>query len=330
MIPLVTGTQIAFWIAGPLSVVLGLGVVLLRRMVHSALCLAGVMIALGVLYASLDAPFLFVAQIIVYTGSVMMVFVFAMMLIGIDTAEDLRETIKGHRVLALIAALGTVALIIGAVVHGFTGTANGLDVANGVDGGNAQGIATLLFGRYVIAFEATAALVITAALGAMVLAHRERLVPKLTQRSFAAARMQAYATTGTHPGARPSSGVYARHNSIEYPALLPDGSIAAASVSTTLDARGQSVLDPRQLTRPVIEAHNELMEARSELTGEPFAPLEMPPAAPSLERGAAASRGAPNEPEPDAAPAEPDAAPAETDAAPAETDVTPDEDGEAR
>jgi len=328
MIPLVTGTQIAFWIAGPLSVILGLGVVLLRRMVHSALCLAGVMIALGVLYASLDAPFLFVAQIIVYTGSVMMVFVFAMMLIGIDTAEDLRETIKGHRVLAVIAALGTLALFVGAVAHGFTGTANGLAVANGTDGGNAQGIAALLFGRYVIAFEATAALVITAALGAMVLAHRERLVPKLTQRHVASARMQAYATGGTHPGARPSSGVYARHNSIEYPALLPDGSVATASVSATLDARGQSVLDPRQLTRPVIEAHNELMEARSELTGEPFAPLEMPPATPSLERGAAAPRRAPGEPEPDAAADEPDAVDPDRAADPDEPE--PHQDGEAR
>ena len=305
MTAMTIGVEVTFWIVAPCCVLLGLGVVLLRRMVHSALCLAGLMIGLGVLYASLDAPFLFVAQIIVYTGSVMMVFVFAMMLIGIDNVEKVKDELKGHQVLTVIAALGVAALFIAAVGNAFVGPATGVDAANDAAGGNAQSLAMLLFSRYVVAFEATAALVITAALGAMVLAHRDRLGPRRTQVEHAAERMQAYATEGAHPGARPGPGVYARHNSVDYPGLLPDGTVAPASVSAALDVRGQSVLDPEQLARPVIEAHNELLGARAEQTGETFVPIQ--PVAPEpIERSPRAL--------PDSQAADPQAAPTEEEA----------------
>jgi NADH-quinone oxidoreductase subunit J len=182
-------------------------------------------------------------------------------------------------VLAIIAVIGVAALLVAAVGHAFVGAPSGLVAVNDANGGNAPSLAVLLFSRYVIAFEATAVLVVTAALGAMVLAHRDRLGPRRTQAEHAAERMRAYATTGAHPGARPSPGVYARHNSVDYPALLPDGSVAPASVSAALQARGQSVLDPAQLARPVIEAHNELVGAHAELTGEtvvPVAPVAPP------------------------------------------------------
>ena len=88
------------------------------------------------------------------------------------------------------------------------------------------------------AFEATAALLITAALGAMVLAHRERLTPKKKQVELVTERMQKYAETGLHPGPLPSPGVFARHNAVDTPALLPDGTASELSVSATLRARG--------------------------------------------------------------------------------------------
>ncbi|WP_341351254.1 NADH-quinone oxidoreductase subunit J [Nocardioides convexus] len=116
------------------------------------------------------------------------------------------------------------------------GTAVGLDEAN--QGGNVQGLANLLFSRYVFIFEATSALLITAAVGAMVLAHRERLTPRRTQADIAADRVRAYAETGAHLGPLPPPGVYARHNAVDTPALLPDGSPAPASVSRVLAARG--------------------------------------------------------------------------------------------
>ena len=112
----------------------------------------------------------------------------------------------------------------------------GLAAANA--DGNVPGLAQLLFSKYVFAFEATSALLITAAIGAMVLAHRERLTPKLTQADLAARRMRDYADHGKHPGPLPSPGVYARHNAVDTPALLPDGSPSEISVSRTLQSRG--------------------------------------------------------------------------------------------
>jgi NADH-quinone oxidoreductase subunit J len=112
----------------------------------------------------------------------------------------------------------------------------GLDEAN--EGGNVPAIANILFSKYVFAFEATSALLITAAVGAMVLAHRERLTPKATQADLAAQRIRDFGTHGKHPGPLPSPGVYARHNAVDTPALLPDGTAAESSVSRVLAARG--------------------------------------------------------------------------------------------
>ena len=132
-------------------------------------------------------------------------------------------------------------LVLGLVlVTGFSqlalGTAVGLEEANA--GGNIQQLANILFSRYVFAFEATSALLITAVLGAMVLAHRERLTPKATQASLAAQRIRDFGDHGKHPGPLPSPGVYARHNAVDTPALLPDGTAAESSVSRVLAARG--------------------------------------------------------------------------------------------
>ena len=101
--------------------------------------------------------------------------------------------------------------------------------------GNIEALANILFSRYVFAFEVTSALLITAAVGAMVLAHRERLTPKPTQAQLAAERVRAYAETGLHLGPLPPPGVFARHNAVGTPALLPDGSVAEASLSRVLD-----------------------------------------------------------------------------------------------
>ena len=116
------------------------------------------------------------------------------------------------------------------------GTVVGLDEANA--DGNVQALADILFSRYVFAFEVTSALLITAAVGAMVLAHRERLVPKPTQADLAAQRMRDYAEHGVHLGPLPTPGVFARHNAVDTPALLPDGTAAESSVSRVLAARG--------------------------------------------------------------------------------------------
>jgi NADH-quinone oxidoreductase subunit J len=250
LVPLVTGASVAFWLLAPVMVLAALGMVLSRKPVHSALCLATVMISLAVQYAAQDAPFLFAVQIIVYTGAILMLFLFVLMLVGVDAADSLVETIKGQRPLAILAGLGFGALLVFAVGNAVVTPPAGLGGVNTENGGNVQGIAALLFNRYVFVFEATSALLITAAVGAMVLAHRERLTRKQTQADLAAERLRRYAEHGEHPGPLPTPGVFARHNAVDTPALLPDGSVAERSVSATLRARGE-VLASGDLVAPM-------------------------------------------------------------------------------
>lgn len=227
---------VTFWVLAPLMVAAALGILFVRKAVHAALLLAVVMISLAVLYAALEAPFLFAVQIIVYTGAILMLFLFVLMLVGVDASDSVVETIRGQRVLATIGGLLLSLVLVIGLGQISLGTAVGLENANA--GGNIQALANILFSRYVFAFEVTSALLITAAVGAMVLAHRERLTPKATQQARAAQRVQDYAEKGAHLGPLPSPGVYARHNAVDTPALLPDGTAAPTSVSRVLTARG--------------------------------------------------------------------------------------------
>ncbi|CAM3147953.1 NADH-quinone oxidoreductase subunit J [Nocardioides dubius] len=226
----------AFWILAPVMVIAALGILFVRKAVHAALLLAVVMVSLAVLYAALEAPFLFAVQIIVYTGAILMLFLFVLMLVGVDASDSVVETIRGQRLLATVVGLLFGATLVISLSQLTFGTVVGLDAAN--EGGNVEALANLLFSRYVFAFETTSALLITAAMGAMLLAHRERLTAKLGQREQAAQRMADYAETGRHPGPLPAPGVFARHNAVDTPALLPDGSPSQASISRVLAARG--------------------------------------------------------------------------------------------
>ena len=228
--------MILFWILAPIMVLAALGMVLSRKAVHAALLLAVVMICLAIMYAALDAPFLFAVQIIVYTGAILMLFLFVLMLVGVDASDSVVETIKGQRLLAAGLGLLFGATVVLGVAQTSIGALTGFDAA--APDGNVVGVARLLFGRYVLAFEVTSALLITAALGAMVLAHRERTSPKVTQRQLSEQRMRAYAEKGAALVPAPTPGVYARHNAVDASALLPDGSPARASVSRALQARG--------------------------------------------------------------------------------------------
>ena len=226
-----TGEAILFWVLAVVSVVGALGVVAAPKAVYSAIGLAVTMISLAVLYIAQDAPFLGVVQVVVYTGAVMMLFLFVLMLIGVDSSESLVETIRGQRLTAIIVGAGFGVLLIAGIgtvsVSGFVGLAE----ANA--NGNVEGLAALIFTQYLWAFELTGALLITAALGAMVLAHRERFERRKTQRELAAERF----APGGHPTTLPNPGVYARHNAVDVPAMLPDGSGSELSVSGILQVR---------------------------------------------------------------------------------------------
>ncbi len=228
--------MISFWVLAPVMVLAALGILFVRKAVHAALLLAVVMISLAVHYAVLEAPFLFAVQIIVYTGAILMLFLFVVMLVGVDASDSVVETIKGQRVMATIAGLLLGVVLVVALAQTALGTPAGLTEANAE--GNVQGLANVLFSTWVLAFEVTSALLITAALGAMVLAHRERITPRESQADLAARRMRDYAERGAHLGPLPAPGVFARSNAVDNAALLPDGTAAEASISRVLAARG--------------------------------------------------------------------------------------------
>jgi NADH-quinone oxidoreductase subunit J len=223
-----TTEAVVFWILAVIAVAGAIGVVAAPKAVYAAIFLAMTMISLAILYVAQDALFLGVVQVVVYTGAVMMLFLFVLMLVGVDSSESLVETIRGQRVAAIVAGLGFGILLIAGIGTLTTTGFVGLTQANA--GGNVQGLATLIFTRDLWAFELTSALLITAALGAMVLAHRERFERRKTQREMVIERF----ATGARATPLPNPGVYARHNAVNTMARLPDGSDEESSVSTIL------------------------------------------------------------------------------------------------
>ncbi|AIA04370.1 NADH-quinone oxidoreductase subunit J [Streptomyces noursei] len=228
-----TGEAVQFWILGIVAVAGALCTILMKRAVHSALSLAGTMIVLAVFYLANGAYFLGVVQVVVYTGAIMMLFLFVVMLVGVTAADSLKETLKGQRWLAAGLGLGFGILLIAGIGNASLKEFNGLGDANA--GGNVQGLAALIFTKYVFAFEITGALLITAVVGAMVLTHRERTERAKTQRELSEARIRE----GKQVTPLPAPGVYARHNAVDIPGLLPDGTPSELTVSPTLRERGQ-------------------------------------------------------------------------------------------
>ncbi|MGW4367238.1 NADH-quinone oxidoreductase subunit J [Nocardia takedensis] len=228
-----------FWVLAPVAVAGALGMVFARKAVHSALCLAATMITLAAFYIAQDAVFLGVVQIVVYTGAVMMLFLFVLMLVGVDSTESLTETLRGQRLAAAAIGVGFGILLMTGISRGVRESSITFP-ATGFPGRDVIAeLAELIFLRYVWAFELTGALLITATIGAMVLAHREKFGPRLDQREMSRRRFR-------EPGHRatplPTPGVYARHNAVDVPARLPDGSFEELSVSTILRHRRNRAL----------------------------------------------------------------------------------------
>ncbi|MFH8607556.1 NADH-quinone oxidoreductase subunit J [Streptomyces sp. NPDC018029] len=228
-----TGEAFQFWVLGTVAVIGALCTILMKKAVHSALCLAGTMIILAVFYLANGAYFLGIVQIVVYTGAIMMLFLFVVMLVGVTAADSLTETVKGQRWLALLCGLGFAVLLFAGIGNASVKEFNGLTKAN--SGGNVEGLAGLIFTKYVFAFEITGALLITATVGAMVLTHRERTERAKTQRELSEERVRE----GKHLPPLPAPGVYARHNAVDIAGLLPDGTPSELTVNKTLRERGQ-------------------------------------------------------------------------------------------
>jgi NADH-quinone oxidoreductase subunit J len=224
-------SQGAFWVLCFIAIGGALGLITMRRAVHGALCLALVMLSLSVMYAMEGAPFLAFVQVIVYTGAVLTLFLFVIMLIGVSSRDAIKETIRGQRLWAGIAGIAMIFLLVLGTGHAAIGS-NAPETAIN-SSGNLTGLATLIFTTYVFPFEVTSALLLAAALGAMVLAHRERTTPKPTQLDLARRRV----ASGADAVGSPPPGVYALHDAVDMPALLPDGTTTARSISAAIAAR---------------------------------------------------------------------------------------------
>jgi len=236
-----TTRLLAYWVLAIIAVAAALGMVLARKAVHCALLLAVVMLSLAVMYAVLGAPFLAFVQVIVYTGAVLMLFLFVLMIVGITAADSIIETIRGQRLWATLAGISMLVLLSLVVGHAAIGPAGASSAQFG--NANVSDLARLIFTKYVYPFEITSALLITAAVGAMVLAHRERVGAKPTQRELAARRVAS-----GRPTPLPGPGTYAQHNAVDMPALLPDGSQSELSVSEVLS--GPAGEQPRKPSLP--------------------------------------------------------------------------------
>lgn len=227
------GEAVLFWCLAPIMVLASLGLLFSRRAVHAAMSVVVVMVSLAFLYTAQDAPFLGVVQVVVYTGAVMMLFLFVLMLVGVDASDSLVETIAGQRWIGALAGLGLAVVLVGVVLDATFGQPVGLEQANA--DGNPVAVARRIFGSDVFALEVVGVLLVTAALGALLLTHRQRLTPRVGQRERADARV----LDGTQITPLPAPGVYARRNAMDVPALDAQGRPIESSVPRVLRIRGQ-------------------------------------------------------------------------------------------
>jgi NADH-quinone oxidoreductase subunit J len=219
------GESAVFYLMGLVAIVAALGVVFSKNAVHAAISLVGVLFSFAVFYAMQDAPFLAVVQVIVYAGAILMLFLFVLMLVGVDSSDSLVETIRGHRLATAGFGMTFVAILVGTIGHTIVHTqAVGLTSANA--GGNVQALARLIFTTYFWPFEVISALLIVAAVGAMVLAHRERTEEKPTQAQLMRERFRQPEPRTAHS----APGVFAAGDSADRPALLPSGAPDRSSV----------------------------------------------------------------------------------------------------
>jgi NADH-quinone oxidoreductase subunit J len=228
-----TGEAALFWVLAPLMVLAALGLLFARKAVYAAMGVVLVMVALAFLYIAQDAPFLGVVQVVVYTGAIMMLFLFVLMLVGVDASDSLTETLRGQRWTGIVFGLGLGALLVGVVTRATFPAAVGLDAANAAT--NPVGVSRLIFGNFIFAFEVVGILLVTAALGALVLTHRQRLVRRIGQKE----RSDARVASGAVLTPLPAPGVYARSNAMDVAALDPTGAPLQDSVSRVLRIRGQ-------------------------------------------------------------------------------------------
>jgi NADH-quinone oxidoreductase subunit J len=190
--------NVVFWVFAPISVGSALAMLFQRNAVHAALFLIINFFTIAVFFLVLGAPFLFAVQIIVYAGAIMVLFLFVIMLLGVDGNESLIDRLKGQRPVAIVLGTGLVLELFFAIRAGIGFSAKApadFDVAVN-KGGNAAALSRVLFRQYFFPFEATSVLLIVAAIAVMVLASRQR---RAITRAEQAAEERSARTPRTEP-----------------------------------------------------------------------------------------------------------------------------------
>src|SRR5690606_6496478 len=188
------GEEVFFWVVAPLAVLAALGLLFARKAVYAAMCVVFVMISLAGFYIVQEALFLGVAQIVVYTGAIMMLFLFVLMLVGVDASDSVVETLKGQRWIGALAGAGLIALVAAVAMRASMPAPRGLAEANADT--NPVGVARLLFSDYVLVAEVAGVLLVTAAAGPGAPTRADRPRPTPTQKDVADAKMAAFAAEG--------------------------------------------------------------------------------------------------------------------------------------
>ena len=153
-----------------------IGVVIAKNPIHSALMLVMTLFGIAILFVAQEAHFLAAVQVIVYAGAIVVLFLFVIMLIGVDREESMQaDELEGQRPLAIL--LGFIAFAEIALLSRGTGWATGAEAVAGPSGGpgsNVEKLARSIFTTYLLPFEVTSVLLVIAVVGAVVLARRPR------------------------------------------------------------------------------------------------------------------------------------------------------------
>jgi NADH-quinone oxidoreductase subunit J len=167
---------VLFFIFAGLALAAALGVVLMRNPVHSALSLVTVLISIAVLFVLQNAQLVAAVQVIVYAGAIVVLFLFVIMLLGVDRSESLADPVKSQRPIAIVIGLVTA---VGLIALGWDHWATGASATRGVlepaGSNNIKAVAESLFTTFLWPFELTAVLLVIAVIGGVVLARRSHL-----------------------------------------------------------------------------------------------------------------------------------------------------------
>lgn len=233
-----TGEAIVFWVVGTVMVLGALGVLFFKKAAYAALSMVTVMLGLAALYLAHGAPFMGIVQIVVYTGAIMMLFLFVLMMIGLQASDEYQHQRRFNIIAASVAGL-ILAGALSAVVWATTGPQNSAFPGDAYSDDPIEYLANELFSNHWFSMELAGALLITAAVGAVLLTHGDRLTPRRTQRHVVEAKMAAYAASGRHVGQHTAPGVYARSTSPDVGALSGEtGKPVTESIPRVLRVRG--------------------------------------------------------------------------------------------